>query len=67
MQRVHRIPLDVTCVGIRSLQQSSEGWNLRIELIDTLSERLVAEERFLAGTNEIAQHLLGPFTSKLHA
>ena len=68
--------LHVTCVGICSLQQCAPGLDLRIELIDTLAERLVAEERFLAGANEIdalekqaarwiAQELLGPFTSKL--
>jgi hypothetical protein len=48
-----------------------------VELIDTLAERLVAEERFLAGLNEgaalekhaarwIARELLGPFTSISH-
>jgi TolB-like protein len=68
--------LHVTCVGICSLQECPAGLDLRIELIDTLAEQLVAEERFLAGANEIvalerqaarwiAQELLGPFTSKL--
>jgi len=66
--------LHVTCVGVCSLLQCDAGLNLRVELIDTLAERLVAEEQFLAGLNEagalevqaarwIAQELLGPFTS----
>jgi hypothetical protein len=49
----------------------------RVELVDTLAERLVAEEQFLAGSNEIAalekqtarwiaQQLLGPFPSNSH-
>jgi len=66
--------LHVTCVGVCSLLKCAAGLNLRVELIDTLAERLVAEEQFLAGLNEagalevqaarwIAQELLGPFTS----
>jgi TolB-like protein len=66
--------LHVTCVGVCSLLECATGLNLRVELIDALSERLVAEEHFLAGSNElavlekqaarwIAQELLGPFTS----
>jgi hypothetical protein len=64
----------VTCVGVCSLLECATGFDLRVELVDTLAERLVAEERFLAGSNEIAalerqaarwiaQELLGPFTS----
>ena len=69
--------LHVTCVGVCSLLECATGLNLRVELIDALSERLVAEEHFLAGSNEIAmlekqaarwiaQELLGPFTSNSH-
>jgi TolB-like protein len=69
--------LHVTCVGVCSLLECATGFDLRVELVDTLAERLVAEERFLAGSNEIAalekqaarwiaQQLLGPFTSNSH-
>jgi len=69
--------LHVTCVGVCSLLECATGLNLHVELIDTLAERLVAEERFLAGSNEsaalenqaarwIAQELLGSFTSNSH-
>jgi len=69
--------LHVTCVGVCSLLESDTGLDLRVELIDTLAERLIAEERFLAGRNEnealekhaarwIARELLGSFTSISH-
>ena len=65
--------LHVTCVAVCSLLECATGFDLHVELIDTLAERFVAEERFLAGSNEIAalekqaarwiaQELLGPFT-----
>jgi TolB-like protein len=69
--------LHVTCVGVCSLKEGEAGLDLRVELIDTLAERLVAEERFLAAVSETAvlerqaarwimQELLGPFTSNSH-
>ena len=65
--------LHVTCVGVCSLLKCATGFDLRVELIDTLAERLVAEERFLGGPGEIAalekqaarwiaQELLASFT-----
>lgn len=69
--------LHVTCVGVCSLRSTAAGIDLHIELIDALAERLLAEERFLAGSSEvpalekqvtrwIADQLGNPFTSKLH-
>jgi TolB-like protein len=66
--------LHVACVAVCSLAESQSGIDLRIELIDTLSERLLGEETFLARAAErarleqqaarwIARQLGHPFTS----
>ena len=64
-------------ISVDAVSMTPTGLNLHVELIDTLAERLVAEERFLAGSNEgaalenqaarwIAQELLGSFTPNSH-
>lgn len=70
--------LHVTCVGVCSMLRCASGLDLQVELIDTLAERVIAEERFLAAAHEVAalekqaarwitHELLGHFTSKLHS
>ncbi len=69
--------LCVTCAVVCTVEELSCGVDLRVEVIDALAERVVAEERFLAGAGElaslethafrwVAQQLLGHFTPKLH-
>jgi len=44
--------LCVTCAVVCTLEELPSGIDLRVEVIDALGERVVAEERFLAGTGE---------------